>query len=160
MARTVLAGAAMGGVFFLIPAILLLGALAWIVARLLKGEKASLAVRLGVALRSAREPLETAVVLILVGAVLAGFLAGDLGPRTYFRIGLSTTVFLVESLTDWRGAGTSESIALRGFAFIIMASCAIVTFSMWRYFTARWSRADEAVAQRDKRSRLGLSRRR
>lgn len=161
MARGVLAGAAMGGVFFLIPLILLLGCGAWMGVLLLRGDpNACLRTRLAAAVRTAREPLQVALVLILTGAVLGGFVAGDLGAGTYFRIGASTVVFVVESLTEWREATTSESISLRGLALVIIASCGIVSFNLWRYFSERWRPTNEAVAQADKRSKLGLSRRR
>ena len=137
----------MGAVFFLIPAVLVLSSIAWFGARLLKGaQHPSLGKRLRVAARPAREPLQVALVLGIVGVVLTGFVAGDLGAGTYLRIGRSTLGFLLESVTDWADPGTSESITLRGFAFIVMGSCGIVGYSMWRYYSGRWEAAEEAVA--------------
>ncbi len=146
----------MGAVFLLIPAVVVLSSLAWIAARLLKGEgRASIKARLGVATRIAWEPLQVALMLVLVGVALTGFVAGDLGAGTYLRIGRSTLGFLLDSVTDWADPTTSESITLRGFGFIVIASCLLVAYSMWRYYGSRWGPADEAAVQSDKRSNLG-----
>ena len=152
MSRGILAGAAMGAVFFVIPAVVLTGSLAWLGLRLWRGEpNGSLHRRTIVALRVARDPLQLALLLMFAGAVLAGFVAGDLGPTTYLDVAGSTLVFVVESLTDWSDATTSESIALRGFGFIVVGSSATVAWSLWRYFNNRWQDADQAL----RRDRLG-----
>ena len=140
-----LAGAAMGAVFLVIPAIILIASVAWIAARVVKGaRRAPVGTRLLVAARGAREPLQVALALIGAGVVLTGFVAGDLGAGSYLRIGASTLGFMLESVTEWSNPRTSESITLRGFGFIVIASCLIVGFSMWRYYSA-WLRAAEAA---------------
>lgn len=144
MARGVLVLAAMGGVFFVVPAILVIGSLIWIAARSMPaGDTESRRSRFVDAVRVAQDPLQIGIMLLVAGAALAGFVAGDLGAGTYWGIGVSTLRFLFESLTDWREAGTSESIALRGFAFIVIGSALMISFSLWRYLTRR------ATATRD-----------
>lgn len=146
MSSGILAGAAMGAVFFIVPVLVLAGSVAWLALRMWRGEaRGSPRRRMVVAVRIAREPLQVALLLMAAGAVLAGFVAGDLGIATYLDVARSTLVFVGESLTEWSDPATSESIALRGFGLIVIASSATVASSLWRFYSSRWQEADLAL---------------
>lgn len=150
---SILVGAAMGAVFFLIPAIMLASSITWLALRMWRGEKrGSLRLRVRVAVGIAREPLQLSLLLMVAGVVLAGFVSGDLGATTYLDVARSTLIFMVESLTEWSDSATSEAIALRGFGFIVIASSAIVAWSLWRFYGSRWQGADQALRRAELQS--------
>lgn len=152
MQRGLLAGAAMGGVFCLVPALVAGASLVWLTLRATnRSSSTTTRVRLRVAWGYAREPLQTAALLVLAGVVLVGFVTGDLGARSYAEVSLGTIELIGESVVDWRDATSSGSIAVRGFGFILLGSCLLVGWLMVRYYQARWPAAELA----EKRVALG-----
>lgn len=142
MSAGILAGAAMGAVFFAVPSIMLSASAVWIGARLLRGEGA-IRERLGAAWRISREPVGTAAALMVAGVVLVGFVSGDLGPGTYFEVGAATVELVSESITRWTNPATSRSITVRGFGFIVLVACVVTGWAMNRFYRSRWDQASQ-----------------